>query len=235
MPRRSSPGRIRSTMDSVFLHDMKNLEFRLNLLLSNLEEHYGDPEFKRSVVEMLEATLEKVDSVVGNWSAHRERLLIKVSLDLNDLLVHAVRELRSREGRRASDGGAIATCLETVPPVWGDPHFLKNAFVSLLQNATEAAGVTGHVEVTTRVEEGRAARWVCVEISDDGHGMSPEFIRQRLFRPFQSTKGDGVGLGLYTSREIFRVHKGRIRVDSRLGKGTTVLVKLPAARQDKPK
>jgi signal transduction histidine kinase len=219
-------------MDSVFLHDMKNLEFRLNLLLSNLEEHYGDPDFKSSVVDLLQSTLEKVDSVMGRWSEHKESVLIKVALDLNDVLRQVTAEARPRESiLQANPEGwrAIETSLATIPAMWGDPHYLKDAFLSIVQNALEAAGPAGHVFVGTRKSANRGAAAIEVEVRDDGPGMPRDFIRKKLFHPFQTTKADGVGLGLYTAREILRFHGGEIRVESVPEAGTAIHVRLPAA------
>lgn len=71
--------------------------FRLQLLLSNLEEHYGDPEFKRSVQELLRSTIERLNGIVGRFSAHEDSILIQVALDLNGL----VREVVQGTARRA--------------------------------------------------------------------------------------------------------------------------------------
>ncbi|MBK9090080.1 MAG: hypothetical protein IPL90_13920 [Holophagales bacterium] len=218
---------IRSTVDSVLLHDMKNLGFRLGLLLGNLEEHYGDPDFKRSVVDLLHGTLDKLESTLEHWSARKEKLFIKVSLDLNDLVGEVIRATRLRDGSRPA-GTRLETELGAVPRVWGDPHFLRDAFSSVVLNALEAAGPTGSVRIRTLVPARRRTRAV-VEIEDDGPGMSAAFIRSSLFRPFRSTRTDGVGLGLYTARQIVRFHGGDIRVSSTPGKGTLVRVTLPGA------
>lgn len=227
MARRASRNRLRSTLDSVFLHDMKNLEFRLSLLLSNLEEHYGDPDFKRSVVELLESSLEKVDSVVDRWSAYRDAVLVKVPLDVNDLLRQVAAKARPRDGRRPKAEN-VAFRAEPVPPVWGDPNYLGDALIAVVQNALEAAGPTGRVEIATGVEPRRRGTRVVVTIADDGPGMSREFLRTRLFRPFQTTKANGVGLGLYTARNIVRFHGGSLTIRSLPGSGTTVRISLPA-------
>ncbi len=222
-------------MDSVFLHDMKNLEFRLNLLLSNLEEHYGDPDFKRSVVELLQSSLQKVDTVVERWSAHKDAVMIKVPMDVNELLADAAERVRSREAMQ--NGGppaGLAFSTEALPTVWADPHYLSDAFVSILQNALEAAGAGGEVSVESRAEQRRGAPWVVVEIADNGPGMTREFVRTRLFRPFQTMKTYGIGLGLYTAREIIRSHRGAISVRSEPGEGTVVSVRLRAEREDEP-
>lgn len=225
--------RLRSTMDSVLIHDMKNMEFRLNLLLSNLDEHYGDPDFKRSVVAHLNATLEKIESIVDRWSTHQDAVLIKVSLDLNDLVREVVREMEQapmREGNGSANGLRIQAMHGEIPGVWGDPYYLHDAFSSIFHNAFEAASASGSsVHVITREENVRRKRNVVIEISDDGAGMTPEFVEQHLFRPFKTTKTNGVGLGLYTARQIILFHRGDIEVRSEKGRGTQVRISLPAA------
>ena len=230
MARGAPRGRLRSTLDSVFLHDMKNLEFRLSLLLSNLEEHYGDPDFKRNVVELLQSSLEKVDSVVDRWAAYRDAVLVKVPLDVNDLIKEVAAKARPREGHKPRSEN-IAFVPEPVPPVWGDSHYLSDAFLAVVQNALEAAGPGGHVRIATGVEGKKRVSRVVVTIADDGQGMTREFQRTRLFHPFQTTKANGVGLGLYTARNIVRFHGGTLTVRSSPGQGTVVRVTLPAERE----
>jgi len=223
-------------MDSVFLHDMKNLEFRLNLLLSNLEEHYGDPDFKRSVVDLLQSSLQKVDTVVERWSAHKEALMIKVPVDVNDLLAEVANRVRPRESYSRSSGAhgpEVFLTTDPLPTVWADPHYLADAFGSILQNALEAAGPSGHVWIESRLEEKKRTPRVLVEITDDGPGMDREFLRTRLFQPLQTTKENGVGLGLYTAREIILSHRGLISVRSLVGRGTAVQVRLRAEKEDR--
>src|ERR1035438_5772739 len=82
---RSPRRRVRATKDSVLIHDIRNLGLRLSLLLSNLEENYGDPDFKRSVEDLLQSTVQKLDLIAGSWASHRDSVLIKVPLQLNDL------------------------------------------------------------------------------------------------------------------------------------------------------
>ena len=75
-----------------------------------------------------------------------------------------------------------------------------------------------------------ARRRAVVEIIDNGTGMSPEFVEQRLFRPFQTTKPDGVGLGVFTASQIVRHHRGMIRVQSEAGSGTVVRLSVSRRR-----
>lgn len=217
--------RVRSTQDSVLLHDIRNLELRLSLLLSNMEEHYADPDFKRSATDLLQATVQKLDGIARSWSAHRDSVLIKVPLELNDLLQEILRTSRPR-GRSAP---RMSTSFAEIPEVWGDPYYLREAIQSVVQNAQEAAA--GCVTVRTGLERRGTRDFAVVEVEDDGSGMADEFVRRRLFRPFQTTKPGGVGLGLYTARRILLHHRGDVEVRS-AGEGTCVrlLLPLPAAR-----
>ena len=223
--------RLRDTVDRVLLHDIKNIGFRLEMLRANLDEHYGEPEFKRSVQELLAATVEKLDRIVGRFAAPEEAVLIKVSLDLDALLreVAAAPSRRgARGGRPAGERSPLALALGSPPPVWGDPFYLRDAFRSLIDNALEAVGPTGRVLVRSFASSGRRRR-AHVEIIDNGPGMNPEFARERLFEPFQTTKADGVGLGLFTANQIVRHHRGTVHISTRPGEGTVIRISFPTA------
>lgn len=228
MPARPRPSkrRLRSTMDSVLLHDMRNMGLRLGLVLENFEEHFEDPEFRRSVREVLQGTREKLGTIVTRWAAHTDSILIKVEVDVNDLVREVLRvaEVRGAKAERPR----VTAELAPLPRVWGDPHYLRDALLSLVQNALEAVAPAGGSVVVRSYEQRRGRKHaVVVEIEDDGPGMSDEFVRDRLFRPFQTTKPEGVGLGLYTSSQILLFHRGDLVVKSRPGQGTVVRAILP--------
>ena len=236
-PRRPrDAARLRSTLDRVLVHDIKNMGFRLQLLRSNLETHYGDPEFKRMVQELLSSTIDRLDSIVGRWSAEESELLIKVALDLN-AIVRDIAGGATRRGARLDAAVSarlpvLSLALGEIPLIWGDPYFLRDAVTSLIDNALEAAGLSGKVLIRSfsrAPRKGRARPRAVFEIIDNGPGMSVEFVRDRLFQPFQTTKSDGVGLGLFTARQIVRHHGGMIRVRSGAGEGTVVRLSFPAA------
>ena len=226
--RTSAPRRrVRATKDSVLIHDIRNVGLRLSLLLSNREEHYDDPDFRRSAADLLQSTVQKLDGIARSWSSRGDSVLIKVPLELNDLVQEVLRTCRPRG--RASAPRVSATFAE-VPGVWGDPYYLRDAIQSVVQNAQEAAASS--VLVRTSLEKRGARSFAVVEVEDDGPGMPADFVRRRLFRPFQTLKPGGVGLGLYTARRILRHHRGDVEVRSAEGGGTCVrlLLPLPAPR-----
>ncbi|HEX9304484.1 MAG TPA: ATP-binding protein [Thermoanaerobaculia bacterium] len=223
--------RLRSTLDRVLVHDIKNMGFRLQLLLSNLKEHYDDPEFKRSVEELLRSTVDRIDGIVDRFSTGDEPVLIKVPVDLNGV----VREVAEGETRRglsvppAVPGTrTLSLALGPIPQIWGDPYYLTDAVKSLIENALEAVPSEGKVLVRTFRDDTAKRPRVVVEIIDNGSGMTPEFVRDRLFKPFQTTKPDGVGLGLATASQIVQFHNGKFAVLTRPGGGTVVRIVFPA-------
>lgn len=224
-----SSARLRSTFDRVLVHDVKNVSFRLRLLLSNLEEHWSDPEFRETVKELLASSIERLEGAIGRLAADRDAVLVQVSLDLNALLRDVV-ERPSRRGRPAARS-PVRLALGAVYPIWGDAYYLGDAFGSLLENALEAAGPEGRVLVRSFAAGTERRPRSVVEIIDNGAGMTPEFLRERLFQPFHTTKPDGVGLGLATASQIVRFHGGTIKVSSQPGGGTVVRLAFPAARE----
>jgi len=228
-----SPQRLRSALDRVLVHDIKNMGFRLQMLLSNIDEHYDDPQFKKSVEELLRTTVDRLDGMVDRFAAHEDALLIKVALDLNDML----REVAAGATRRGStmNGGSapghpeqptLALALGTIPEIWGDPYYLRDALWSLVDNAIEATPSGGKVVIRTFTDRTHKPPRAVVDIIDNGTGMTQEFLRDRLFRPFQTTKPEGVGLGLSTAAEIIRFHEGSINVHSIAAKPGGTIIRL---------
>jgi signal transduction histidine kinase len=218
-----SSARLRGTLDRVLVHDIKNMSFRLRLLLSNLDEHWEDPEFRKTVRDLLASSVERLEGIVGRFLAHEDAVLIKVELDLNGLL----RQVAERPARRGARAAAFSLALGPIPRVWGDPYYLGDAFASVLENAFEAAAPDGKVLVRSYTRRSARRTRAVVEFIDNGAGMTAEFLRDRLSRPFETTKPQGVGLGLATASQIVRFHRGTIRILSQPGGGTMVRLALP--------
>jgi signal transduction histidine kinase len=109
-----------------------------------------------------------------------------------------------------------------------DPDQLASMTGHLVQNAIEAAGPEGRVAVRLR-RDGDAS---VLEVEDDGPGMTPEFVRERLHHPFRSSKRTGFGLGLYECRELAREAGGDLAIESAPGRGTVARLRLPLATDD---
>jgi signal transduction histidine kinase len=114
-------------------------------------------------------------------------------------------------------------------PLWVHAHPEKFASVigHVIANAQDATQPGGRIEVSVSESGGRAL----IEVKDTGEGMSEEFIRRRLFKPFDTTKGSsGMGIGVYQAREVIRSLGGDVVVKSHVGVGTTVSIFLPIAQ-----
>jgi signal transduction histidine kinase len=104
-----------------------------------------------------------------------------------------------------------------------DGEQISKVLLNLLLNAQQAAGAQAKIRISTHKNNGHAV----VAVEDNGPGMAADFIRNRLFRPFQTTKKEGMGIGLFHSKMIVESHRGRIEVESHQGHGTTFRVLLP--------
>ena len=113
-----------------------------------------------------------------------------------------------------------------VPRLNIDREQIHKVLENLLMNAADATGPDGRIDITTGIHE----NWAEIAVTDTGCGMSREFIEKNLFRPFQTTKKQGMGIGLYHCKTIVEAHGGRIQVESEEGKGTTFRVLLPVGK-----
>jgi signal transduction histidine kinase len=121
-------------------------------------------------------------------------------------------------------GFAMIKEIRPLPKVLLDRDQIHKVVTNLVLNAAEAVAHEGEVRVGTQAVDG----WVVLTVTDNGCGMSPEFLAQSLFRPFQTTKKNGLGIGMFQSKMIVEAHGGKISVTSEAGKGTTFRVSLRA-------
>jgi signal transduction histidine kinase len=105
---------------------------------------------------------------------------------------------------------------------------LYKVLENLLMNAYDAAGSDGQIMVSSHPQD----NWAVIAVSDNGCGMSKDFIEKRLFRPFQTTKKQGMGIGLYHCKTIVDAHGGKLNVESEEGKGTTFKILLPIKKSE---
>ncbi|MGH9322286.1 MAG: XrtA/PEP-CTERM system histidine kinase PrsK [Vicinamibacteria bacterium] len=206
-------------LSAFFVHDLKNLASRLSLAMQNLPSHYDKPAFQKDLFETMSKSVAKIDGMTSRLSSLTKGLELKrVECDLNRLVRDTLQGLEG--GRKAS----LSEELGEIPSVVVDPEQIQKVLTNLVLNALEATGENGRIRVSTRSDNG----WVTIAVEDDGCGMSPEFVSRHLFKPFQTTKKQGLGIGLYHSKAIVEGHGGRIEVDSERGRGSIFRVRLPS-------
>lgn len=206
-------------LTAFMMHDLKNAVAQMSLVVRNAERHKHNPEFVEDAI-----------STIANAAGRIERLI-------EQLRQGSTAELNQRVLlERVIDRAVTSLAAEQPAPVvsfvdedmWVDADFerLVAVFGHLLRNAQEAT--PAHGQITVALERHNTEAWVVV--SDSGSGMDEMFIRERLFRPFDSTKGTrGMGIGVYQAREYVRALRGELVVQSTLGEGTRVTVRLPLA------
>jgi hypothetical protein len=208
------------SLSAFFVHDLKNLASKLSLTLQNLPAHYDDPEFRQDLLATIQRSVAKIDEMCARLSPLSRTLeLQRTTGDLSQT-VEAV-----LGGLNGSLKAEVVRELRPTRSVAMDPKQVQKVVLNLVLNANDAAGPGGHIRVVT----GEAERWVYFSITDDGCGMSREFMARSLFKPFRTTKDHGLGIGLFHSKAIVEAHRGRIEVESEEGKGTTFRVLLPVA------
>jgi len=208
------------TMSSFFAHDLKNLASALSLTVQNLPVHFDNPEFRNDALTMMKQSVNKINNMCRNLSTLGKRIeLRKVETDLNEFIKNSLSCL---------NGSVKFPFIQDLRPVGRlmiDPEQLQKVLTNLILNANEAIGHEGEIRLATEQKDG----WATLSVRDNGCGMSKEFMEQSLFRPFKTTKKQGMGIGLFQSKMIVEAHQGRIEVESEEGKGSTFRVSLPLA------
>jgi putative PEP-CTERM system histidine kinase len=206
------------TMSSFFMHDLKNLASKLSLVTRNLPVHIDNPEFRADALRTITQSVSKINTMSSRLSLLSRKLeLTCKETDLNDLVAVAVSDIKNFVGVPLSQN------LSKVPPLSIDSEQIHKVIENLLINANDAVGQDGRISVSTSCNE----NWAELAIGDNGCGMSREFIEKSLFLPFQTTKKQGMGIGLYHCKTIIEAHGGRVEVESEEGNGTIFHVLLP--------
>ncbi|MBK1617399.1 hypothetical protein CKO42_02795 [Lamprobacter modestohalophilus] len=202
-------------------HDLKNLIAQQSLIVTNAERHKDNPEFINDVIHTVKNSVERMERLMLQLRhGRREEASTRCSLE------SAVTEAISRLG--STPPIPTIDIADQTLSVQADEERLITSLGHLLKNAREATSSNGSVEV----EVLRKANTAIIRISDDGAGMSQAFIRDRLFKPFDSTKGlTGMGVGAFESRQFFHALGGDLTVESTPGAGSVFTVYLPILDQ----
>ena len=199
------------------IHDVKNLVSQLSLLARNAQRHADNPDFRADMVLTLQESVGKMNDLLARLSQHNKgRVEEPRPLPLR-ALVDQVARTRARQHPVQVVGDA--------PPALADPTRIDQILTHLLQNAIDASAPDSPVELRLSAD----ATSVLVDIIDHGRGMSAEYIRRDLFKPFSSSKAGGFGIGAFEARALAQAMGGRIDVDSKPGAGSRFTLRLPIA------
>ena len=203
-------------MSAFVVHDLKNIITQLSLMLKNADRHRGNPEFQQDMLITVESSLDKMRQMMLQLREGARPAGVASGVEIAPIL-QRIANAASQRGRRLDVH--ISDRLATR----GHEERLERVIGHVVQNALDATPGSGAVWVRLQQSSGR----VVVEVGDTGAGMTQEFIQTRLFRPFNSTKGSGMGIGSYESFQYIKELGGSIDVKSEVGQGSVVTLVMP--------
>jgi signal transduction histidine kinase len=214
------------TATARILHQIKNPLQTIVLhsdLLQN-EKMVADPTNRREIAEAIIGESQRLVAMLEELSVYAsgaQRALNRQPIPLDDL----VRQVAGHEARESGGTGMRVDASQVAPAVvLADAYYLRQVLDNLVRNAHEAMGGQGDARLEVSLE--RAGAEAVVRVTDNGPGIPAERL-DRIFQPFVSTKGKGMGLGLAICKEIVEAHMGRLEVDSVVGEGTTFTLRIP--------
>jgi hypothetical protein len=209
-------------VSSFIIHDLKNATTMLSLVAQNAEEHIGNPEFQRDAIKTIVNTSDKIKDIIEKLKNLPSKMELNLQdHDLGECVEKAIMELRL-------NGNANFSYKKLAPVrVKVDREEISKVIINLIVNAIDATDKNGNIKVVVGAENNMAY----VKVSDTGCGMSEEFIRKHLFKPFHTTKKKGLGIGLFQCKAIVEAHAGKLKVISKEGKGSDFILYLPLSQQ----
>jgi len=208
-------------MSTFMVHDLKNLVAQLSLLMANAEKHKHKPEFQKDMLETIEHSVQKMKLLLQKLSRGFEAEHLS-ALAMEELLQRAV------ESKSPYEPKPVLQILQRGILVNANRERLERVIGHIIQNAIEATPRDGNVSIRL----GKHGSTALIEIEDSGVGMTEEFIRDKLFSPFESTKVAGMGIGVFETREYIRQLGGSLEVHSRPSLGTNFKISLPMCGTD---
>jgi putative PEP-CTERM system histidine kinase len=196
------------------VHDMKNIAGQLSMIVQNAQYNKDNPEFHEDVLNTVGATLERMNDLLKKLRPGQSSQELLAPLHIINEALHVIRRSRGIEIDLEHDGRTAEVAM--------DSGAFHSIILHLCENAMEAGD-----KVKVRVNH--TPMRLQIDVCDNGKGMTPEFIRDHLFRPFGSTKKDGFGIGAYQARELLRSAGGDLLVASQPGNGTTMSILLPCS------
>ena len=208
-------------VSSFFIHDLKNFLSTLSLLSHNAEEHIGNPLFQQDALKTLKFIVSKMNGMVSDLTLLSRGIQINhAPMNINVVVEETLSALNGNVS------GKVVKDLEEIPLINADGGQLNKVFLNLLLNAIEASPA-GESDKKIMVHTYASNGNIILSVADQGCGMTQEFINTDLFKPFRSSKSNGLGIGLFQCKKIIDAHSGRMEVISEAGKGSEFRVILP--------
>jgi len=207
-------------LTAFIMHDLKNLIAQQALVVENAKKHKENPAFVEDAIKTIENSVTRMSTLLSKMQQRGPSS--SRSLELNKILLESVNKCRSKKpspSLRMDDRAIWVT---------GDRDHLVMIFSHVIKNAQEATPASGFVDVFVVADSKTAV----VTVEDNGQGMNEQFIKERLFRPFDTTKsGQGMGIGVFQTREYIQNLGGDVQVESSEGLGTTFTVSIPVVEE----
>jgi putative PEP-CTERM system histidine kinase len=212
-------------MSAFVVHDLKNIVTQLSLMMKNAKRLRDNPEFQQDMLDTVENSLEKMRQLMLQLREGDKPHGVTSGVDLEQIA-------KGLAAAASSKGRVLELVLQGGVSTRGHAERVERVLGHVVQNAFDATPASGRVCLTLDAQ-GSQAR---VRVEDSGCGMSEDFIQNRLFKPFQTTKASGMGIGAHESYQYVQELGGKISVQSELNRGTTVTLLLPLfhAQADAP-
>lgn len=205
-------------LSAFVVHDLKNLVAQLSLVVTNAERYRDNPAFIDDAIDTMANSVDKMNRLLTQLRKGDVETVIEKQVNLKEALESVIEQQKNQlplpRINSAEDGINLLLNRDKLVAVLGH----------LVQNAQDATADSGSIKIDLYKTDNQAI----IELEDNGRGMDAQFIRDRLFKPFDTTKGNaGMGIGVFEARQFVEQQGGRIEVQSQPGQGTKFILKLP--------
>lgn len=206
-------------LSAFVVHDLKNVSAQLSLIVKNAERHRDNPEFIDDSFSTIENAVARMNRMLAHLRQKTQQTLSDAYVDMRTILENAVKDCSQRQ-----PVAFLESNTEITTKVQLNAEKFTDVIVHLIHNAQDATPDNGSVRICLSVTDNNAI----IEVVDTGEGMDNVFIETRLFKPFDTTKGNaGMGIGAYEARDYIESIGGQVEVSSQKGSGTTFRISLP--------